>query len=190
MQSSYNHMGPSMPVNTTPVTPVTPVTPNAALLSPNIKHSPSTADYDSSALNSFPNNTRPYPSSTISPEPTKKKQKRNKPTLSCEECVERKTKVSDIVLNASSIPMWSFVLLKILLRHQMVSWMSSQGYISITSHFVPQNLELFPFFRSASPVCGSNPLPNKCCALIRDCVAAAPALPIPASSSISCIVGH
>jgi hypothetical protein len=25
-----------------------------------------------------------------------KKQKRNKPTLSCEECVERKTKVSDI----------------------------------------------------------------------------------------------
>ena len=27
-------------------------------------------------------------------EPFKKKQKRNKPTLSCEECVERKTKVS------------------------------------------------------------------------------------------------
>jgi len=27
-------------------------------------------------------------------EPLKKKQKRNKPTLSCEECVERKTKVS------------------------------------------------------------------------------------------------
>jgi hypothetical protein len=27
-------------------------------------------------------------------EPPKKKQKRNKPTLSCEECVERKTKVS------------------------------------------------------------------------------------------------
>jgi hypothetical protein len=26
--------------------------------------------------------------------PTRKKQKRNKPTLSCEECVERKTKVS------------------------------------------------------------------------------------------------
>ena len=26
-------------------------------------------------------------------EPPKKKQKRNKPTLSCEECVERKTKV-------------------------------------------------------------------------------------------------
>lgn len=26
-------------------------------------------------------------------EPTKKKQKRNKPTLSCHECVERKTKV-------------------------------------------------------------------------------------------------
>jgi hypothetical protein len=26
--------------------------------------------------------------------PPKKKQKRNKPTLSCEECVERKTKVS------------------------------------------------------------------------------------------------
>lgn len=27
-------------------------------------------------------------------QPPKKKQKRNKPTLSCEECVERKTKVS------------------------------------------------------------------------------------------------
>jgi hypothetical protein len=27
-------------------------------------------------------------------EPPKKRQKRNKPTLSCEECVERKTKVS------------------------------------------------------------------------------------------------
>lgn len=27
-------------------------------------------------------------------EPPRKKQKRNKPTLSCEECVERKTKVS------------------------------------------------------------------------------------------------
>ena len=29
-----------------------------------------------------------------SPAPPKKKQKRNKPTLSCEECVERKTKVT------------------------------------------------------------------------------------------------
>ena len=28
-------------------------------------------------------------------QPARKKQKRNKPTLSCEECVERKTKVSD-----------------------------------------------------------------------------------------------
>jgi hypothetical protein len=28
--------------------------------------------------------------------PNRKKQKRNKPTLSCEECVERKTKVSII----------------------------------------------------------------------------------------------
>jgi hypothetical protein len=28
-------------------------------------------------------------------QPPKKKQKRNKPTLSCEECVERKTKVSE-----------------------------------------------------------------------------------------------
>jgi hypothetical protein len=28
--------------------------------------------------------------------PPKKKQKRNKPTLSCEECVERKTKVSQL----------------------------------------------------------------------------------------------
>ncbi len=30
-------------------------------------------------------------------EPPRKKQKRNKPTLSCEECVERKTKVSSIL---------------------------------------------------------------------------------------------
>lgn len=32
-----------------------------------------------------------------SKKPTLSKQKRNKPTLSCEECVERKTKVSLIV---------------------------------------------------------------------------------------------
>jgi hypothetical protein len=34
------------------------------------------------------------PSHAQTGEPPKKKQKRNKPTLSCEECVERKTKVS------------------------------------------------------------------------------------------------
>jgi hypothetical protein len=34
-------------------------------------------------------------------EPPKKKQKRNKPTLSCEECVERKTKVSQSSTNLS-----------------------------------------------------------------------------------------
>jgi hypothetical protein len=33
-------------------------------------------------------------------EPPKKKQKRNKPTLSCEECVERKTKVSKMFSSA------------------------------------------------------------------------------------------
>ena len=32
-----------------------------------------------------------------SQEPPKKKQKRNKPTLSCIECVERKTKVSEFL---------------------------------------------------------------------------------------------
>lgn len=31
------------------------------------------------------------------PEHPKKRQKRNKPTLSCEECVGRKTKVRDII---------------------------------------------------------------------------------------------
>jgi hypothetical protein len=31
-------------------------------------------------------------------EPSRKKQKRNKPTLSCEECVERKTKVGESAL--------------------------------------------------------------------------------------------
>lgn len=36
-----------------------------------------------------------------SPAPPRKKQKRNKPTLSCEECVERKTKVSRQVTCAS-----------------------------------------------------------------------------------------
>jgi hypothetical protein len=36
--------------------------------------------------------------------PPKKKQKRNKPTLSCEECVERKTKVSDCFCAAVSAP--------------------------------------------------------------------------------------
>lgn len=33
---------------------------------------------------------------TLPGQPAKKKQKRNKPTLSCEECVERKTKVSSL----------------------------------------------------------------------------------------------
>jgi predicted nucleic acid binding AN1-type Zn finger protein len=33
--------------------------------------------------------------------PLKKKQKRNKPTLSCEECVERKTKVSACLRSCS-----------------------------------------------------------------------------------------
>jgi hypothetical protein len=32
-------------------------------------------------------------------EPPKKKQKRNKPTLSCQECVERKTKVSQLTID-------------------------------------------------------------------------------------------
>jgi hypothetical protein len=36
------------------------------------------------------------------PEPPKKKQKRNKPTLSCQECVERKTKVSQSNFNNNS----------------------------------------------------------------------------------------
>jgi hypothetical protein len=32
-------------------------------------------------------------------EPPKKRQKRNKPTLSCEECVERKTKVCGLLIS-------------------------------------------------------------------------------------------
>ena len=36
------------------------------------------------------------PRDDASPTPPKKKQKRNKPTLSCEECVERKTKVRPV----------------------------------------------------------------------------------------------
>lgn len=38
------------------------------------------------------------------PKPPKKKQKRNKPTLSCEECVERKTKVSKKKSNLHNAP--------------------------------------------------------------------------------------
>lgn len=41
-----------------------------------------------------PGQLQAYPSTPVLAEPPKKKQKRNKPTLSCEECVERKTKVS------------------------------------------------------------------------------------------------
>lgn len=47
-------------------------------------------------------------------EPPKKKQKRNKPTLSCHECVERKTKVRllEICLSCSSImPQFEFLFL-------------------------------------------------------------------------------
>lgn len=45
---------------------------------------------------SQPSSTSPAASSaTHGHAPAKKKQKRNKPTLSCEECVERKTKVSN-----------------------------------------------------------------------------------------------
>ena len=58
-------------------------------------------DYASPTLNSL-NNTRlaqAYPSSPVLSEPPKKKQKRNKPTLSCIECVERKTKVSQPILH-------------------------------------------------------------------------------------------
>lgn len=39
--------------------------------------------------------TESEPQTTGQQPPTKKKQKRNKPTLSCAECVERKTKVKD-----------------------------------------------------------------------------------------------
>jgi hypothetical protein len=39
--------------------------------------------------------TSPIKQEIASIEPPKKKQKRNKPTLSCEECVERKTKVGN-----------------------------------------------------------------------------------------------
>jgi len=38
---------------------------------------------------------------SLQDEPPKKKQKRNKPTLSCFECVERKTKVSQMLFNGS-----------------------------------------------------------------------------------------
>ena len=42
-------------------------------------------------------------------QPQRKKQKRNKPTLSCEECVERKTKVSgdEFDIRAYMMELWS-----------------------------------------------------------------------------------
>jgi hypothetical protein len=49
-----------------------------------------------SAFASSPTTTR-HNDGLSSAEPPKKKQKRNKPTLSCEECVERKTKVSYVL---------------------------------------------------------------------------------------------
>jgi hypothetical protein len=57
--------------------------------------------YDSPRLNSLHNTglAQAYPSSPVLSEPPKKKQKRNKPTLSCEECVERKTKVNQAILS-------------------------------------------------------------------------------------------
>lgn len=36
--------------------------------------------------------------------PPRKKQKRNKPTLSCQECVERKTKVRDLICTVLKVP--------------------------------------------------------------------------------------
>jgi hypothetical protein len=45
------------------------------------------------AIGVEPQGGNAYPSPSVSSEAQKKKQKRNKPTLSCEECVERKTKV-------------------------------------------------------------------------------------------------
>lgn len=53
-------------------------------------------DYASPRLNGLHNTglAPDYPSSPVLSEPPKKKQKRNKPRLSCEECVERKIKAS------------------------------------------------------------------------------------------------
>lgn len=42
-------------------------------------------------------NDEPTAHDAASGPPSKKKQKRNKPTLSCEECVERKTKVRTVM---------------------------------------------------------------------------------------------
>lgn len=55
--------------------------------------SPATTE---STLAGSPTAVKHEDGSVTGSEPAKKKQKRNKPTLSCEECVERKTKVSDI----------------------------------------------------------------------------------------------
>lgn len=41
--------------------------------------------------------------STGGDEPSKKRQKRNKPTLSCQECVERKTKVSILIHSPTTL---------------------------------------------------------------------------------------
>lgn len=56
--------------------------------------SPSTAaSSPQSRIEQAPSATSPEQQTSQDGPPAKKKQKRNKPTLSCEECVERKTKV-------------------------------------------------------------------------------------------------
>jgi hypothetical protein len=69
----------SVPNGLVASTPFAPITSNGPLNGSRIK---------------FETQNEEVPRHDLIVEPQKKKQKRNKPTLSCEECVERKTKVS------------------------------------------------------------------------------------------------
>ena len=74
-----------------------------------LKHQRSKSDNSSIGSNNLGTRTRDRDSSTASPtaygQAQKKKQRRNKPTLSCFECVERKTKASEFLLRNLISPM-------------------------------------------------------------------------------------
>jgi hypothetical protein len=70
-----------------------PSSPNSVALTPNAKHDASPQQPASSTPHDHHMNGSGASSSDSALPSSKKKQKRNKPTLSCGECVERKTKV-------------------------------------------------------------------------------------------------
>lgn len=85
------------PQNRVPLAAAPPITSRLKSPSP-VSLSPGSANEDSS--NNGSARRKRLPSGTPDDGTSKPKQKRNKPTLSCEECVERKTKVSALKVHA------------------------------------------------------------------------------------------